>query len=268
MFWRMTPLVRRDSASASATPFRSSPISAMSAVSSATSVPAAPMAMPTSAIGQRRGVVDAVADHHHRTVALAQLAHGGGLLLRQQLGQRRCRRRRRGRSLRPTARVSPVSTATWAMPASRMRRTASAACGRRRSATAMTPSGRNAPPLPSQRRRRAGSRPPSASRVISRASGLGRSSVPANPSSRARRMLPTTISRPPIRADGALAGHRQEALRHRDRRSRPRAPCSAIARASGCSDSASTAAAAEQDRSSIHAARQRHDRRPPRGGRW
>ncbi len=46
----------------------------------ATSVPA-PMAMPTSAGGQRGRIVDAVADHRHRQAFALQLGDLGGLVL-------------------------------------------------------------------------------------------------------------------------------------------------------------------------------------------
>ena len=59
---------------------------AMSAVSRAASVPAAPMAMPSVAAASAGRVVDAVADHADGAVALAQLADGGDLVGGQEAG--------------------------------------------------------------------------------------------------------------------------------------------------------------------------------------
>ena len=64
----------------------SSPISATSAASSATAVPARPMAMPTVAFASAGRVVDAVADHSHLAVGPTERLHRLHFLLRQQVG--------------------------------------------------------------------------------------------------------------------------------------------------------------------------------------
>ena len=78
--------------------------------------------------GQRRRVVDAVADHRHHLAGGAQLLHHGRLVGRQHLGAapRRCRARRATASALP--RLSPVSI-TVSMPSACRRATASRAAG-------------------------------------------------------------------------------------------------------------------------------------------
>ena len=82
----MLRMVARDSRIAVTTPASEPEIRVMSAASIATSVPV-PMARPTSACGQRGGVVDAVADHADPAALGLQAADLAGLVLGQHLGQ-------------------------------------------------------------------------------------------------------------------------------------------------------------------------------------
>ena len=99
----MVVTVRRDSAIAETMPRRSPPTRVMSEAAIATSVPV-PMAMPEVGRGQRRRVVDAVADHGHDVAGGLQLGDPCGLVGGQHLGHHvvdaDLLRRRRGRCRR------------------------------------------------------------------------------------------------------------------------------------------------------------------------
>ena len=84
MFWRMTFNVRLDSAMISGIFVRSSLRKAMSEVSTATAVPPAPIARPTSAGRHRRGIVDSVPQEGDALAPALPLAHQPELVLGQQ----------------------------------------------------------------------------------------------------------------------------------------------------------------------------------------
>ena len=79
-------MVARDRPMAAATPRGSPPTSVTSEASIATSAPV-PIAMPEVRLGQRRRVVDPVADHRHRPTAALQPLDRGRLVRRQDLGE-------------------------------------------------------------------------------------------------------------------------------------------------------------------------------------
>ena len=86
-------------------------MSVMSPASMATSVPV-PMAMPTSACGERRGVVDAVADHGDRRPSGLQPPDLVGLVLGQHLGEHPVRMPTCLAMASAVRRLSPVSMTT------------------------------------------------------------------------------------------------------------------------------------------------------------
>ena len=85
MFWRILPIVWRDRLTMLTTSITRPCRTAASAVSKATSVPP-PMAIPTSAVGESRRVVDAVTDLRHDLAPRLELAHDALFVLGQELG--------------------------------------------------------------------------------------------------------------------------------------------------------------------------------------
>ena len=101
MFWRMIATVLRDSSTRSGRTRSGSPRMIMSPASAARSAPMPPRAMPASACGQRRGVVDAVADHGDLPPGRRAAPRSSGPCRPAAAPRRRCRR---GPAWRPPAR--------------------------------------------------------------------------------------------------------------------------------------------------------------------
>ena len=188
-------------------------------------------------LGQRRRVVDAVADHGHGFAALLELAHARRLVRRQDLGSapRRCRPGPRRPSPFPRGRPSASRPSVPGPSGARPRRPRPASRG---------PPRRAGPGASGRPRRRGESCPPRRSARSPRRRGSGRSSRLSK-----RRALPTRTRRVPTRP--ATPSPVRDSKLSTFGRSRPRSPAAATtASASGWADFFSSAAARPRSSSS------------------
>ena len=212
------------------------------------------MAMPTSAVRQRRRVVHAVADHRDRAAAFLEARDGRGLVGRQDLGgdlvDPEPARDRVGHRLAVAGDHRDPDAEARAAPSTASCRLGADLVLDARATPATVPSTttwRTVRPSRSQscRDQRCGARPSSAS----------------------RRGPPTAPIVPVDDGTGAATGQRLE-VGGWSESSRPRSPApSTIARASGCSESASTAAASRRTSSASAEPRDVDERRLARGQR-